>query len=132
MVIKAGRIKAMRQGRTSLVNVEMFKEEHWSLLAYIDCCCSGYVGRIEHRQMRGNSSKPGHLATGIASGDQRDSQKSEYDDWDFLRDLEAVGFVQLVCYATGLVHIFPAGIKAAGALREHGLRGQSINNFRYL
>ena len=57
---------------------------------------------------------------------------NSHDDWDCLADLEAVGFVELVSYATGLVHIFPGGLKAAAALRAHGERGESLKTFSYL
>ena len=52
--------------------------------------------------------------------------RDDQDDWDCLADLEAAGFVELVSYATGLVHIFPVGIKAAAALRDHGAGGRAL------
>lgn len=82
--------------------------------------------------MRRNPAKSGQSRSVTDDTDQSGFKKDDYDDWDFLADLEAAGFVQLVCYATGLVHIFPAGIKAAEALREHGARGHSIKSFRYV
>jgi hypothetical protein len=124
------RRRAEKQSRLPL---KSFGEDHWTLLAYIDVCCSGRTGRLEHRHLRSKPTKKSNEPSLFKSSQPEPETGSlTYDDWDCLADLEAVGFVELVSYATGLVHIFPGGLKAAAALRAHGERGESIKTFSYL
>ena|SRR5258708_7728651 len=143
MVRRAGPLAGPRRDRSSRLPLSAFSEEHWTLLAYIDICCSGQAGRVEHRHLRTNSSIKEESALVIANNrettgarkgklDDSGTRAHSHDDWDRLADLEAVGFVELVSYATGLVHIFPGGLKAAAALRAHGERGESFKTFSYL
>lgn len=123
-----------RPQKSNRLPLKAFGEDHWTLLAYIDYCCSGQAGRLEHNRLRRKPSKVKSTESLVfTSGDRVGATESlNYDDWDCLADLEAVGFVELVSYATGLVHIFPGGLKAAAALRAHGDRGESIKTFSYL
>ena len=134
MVRRAESITRRRFEKSSRLPLKAFGEDHWSLLAYIDVCCSGQAGRLEHNHLRRKPSKvKGTESPVFTSGDREAATQSlNYDDWDCLADLEAVGFVELVSYATGLVHIFTGGLKAAAALRAHGERGESIKTFSYL
>ena len=122
-----------RSEKQSRVPLKSFGEDHWTLLAYIDVCCSGQAGRLEHRHLRSKPTiKSSELSLLKSIELEHETHSLKYDDWDCLADLEAVGFVELVSYATGLVHIFPGGLKAAAALRAHGERGESIKTFSYL
>src|SRR5882724_1245887 len=143
MMGRAVPLAGQRRDKSSRLPLSAFSEEHWTLLAYIDVCCSGQAGRLEHRHLRTNSSVKEEAAMVIATKREtavkRKSKRDDsevhtdiHDDWDRLADLEAVGFVELVSYATGLVHIFPGGLKAAAALRAHGERGESLKTFSYL
>ena len=148
MIRRGDRAESPRRDKTHCLPIGAFGEDHWTLLAYVDYCCSGRAGRVEHRHMRRNSVNPnGDEPTVVISGNLESSRKTTHtkhhkgtnsglsvqaqDDWDRLADLEAAGFVELVSYATGLVHIFPVGLEAAAALREHGARGGSVKSFRY-
>jgi len=143
MVRRAEPLAAKGRDKSSRLPLTAFGEEHWTLLAYIDICCSGQAGRLEHRHLRTSSSGKEEAAMVITTRREPTSKRKTrhndpapplngHDDWDCLADLEAVGFVELVSYATGLVHIFPGGLKAAAALRAHGERGESIKTFSYL
>ena len=141
MVRRDGQLKVLQRDKSCRLPVKAFGEDHWSLLAYIDCCCSGHAGRVEHRHMRRKPAvhktyEPSVVITskreiGRGLGIDPGLQSRSQDDWDCLADLEAAGFVELVSYATGLVHIFPVGLEAAAAIRAHGARGESIKSFRY-
>jgi len=133
MVRREESMARRRSEKQSRLPLKSFGEDHWTLLAYIDVCCSGQTGRLEHRHLRRKATiKSSEPPLFKSSERETETQSLSYDDWDCLADLEAVGFIELVSYATGLVHIFPGGLKAAAALRAHGERGESFKTFSYL
>ena len=134
------------QSKRERITAELFGEDHWSLFAYVQGCCEGNVGRVEPEFMRcswANRTRLGALGSessewgpvcgtrlkGYHKQQTPDLYLAGHDDWDCLADFEAAGLLEVVCYATGLVHLTPKGLRAGAALRDHQARGGSASNF---
>lgn len=143
----------------SLISVEKFGKDHWSLLAYVESCCvdgRDGIGRLDRSRMRCNEVKR-PLLTAVFRGpsfgwsqshgtrlsgffkfeDCHDSQKSidaglllaEHDDWDCLDDLEGAGFVEILSLVNGHVKMTVLGQNVAGALRSFKAQGGKFADF---
>lgn len=143
----------------SLISVEKFGKDHWSLLAYVESCCvdgRDGIGRLDRSRMRCNEVKR-PLLTAVFRGpsfgwsqshgtrlsgffkfeDCHDSQKSidaglllpEHDDWDSLDDLEGAGFVEILSLVNGHVKMTVLGQNVAGALRSFKAQGGKFADF---
>ena len=140
----------------SATPVAKFGKDHWSLLAYVECCCvdgKNGIGVLDRRRVRGNEKTHPLLAanatvtwkdeysTRLAGffdfADRSDPNKAQdaglqilgHDDWDCLDDLEAAGFVEILTLANSAVKMTEEGCKVAGLLRTHKANGGQFAGF---
>lgn len=128
---------------------ERFGKDHWSLLAYVECCCVDNHGELDKRRMRCHPRRhPLHNANrnhGVNAAwkaeyatrlqgffdnpqDKR-FQVSGHDDWDCLNDLEVAGFIEVISEVNALVKITPTGSAWVALARAHKSNGGSFGNF---
>lgn len=143
----------------SLISVEKFGKDHWSLLAYVESCCvdgSDGIGRLDRTRMRCNealhpmlvgtlrvpsfgwSQSYGTRLAGYFQFDHyQDVKKAieagfllpEHDDWDCLEDLEGAGFVEIISLVNGRAKMTQFGQNVAGALRSFKAQGGKFADF---
>jgi len=135
----------------STTPVHKFGKDHWSLLAYVECCCvdgRDGVGALDHARMRskhGKSSvgcwKPQYSTRlkGFFEYEHRaDPQAaiaagfmlSDHDDFDCLVDLESAGLLEILSSTNRLVKLTPAGIAVAAEIRQHKAGGAHFATFK--
>jgi hypothetical protein len=118
-------------------------EDHWSLLAYVECTCvdSGTrmgIGKLDPARMHQRSIPGWKGAYGTRLSGYRNSSGSvdpkrqlpNHDDFDCLRDLEAAGLVDIRSWANLFVWITDRGLDIAHAIRRHKARGGCFWNFQ--
>jgi hypothetical protein len=123
-------------------------KDHWSLLAYVECCCvdgrSG-VGTLDKRRLRTNEHRhPLHAVNspatrwkpnygtrlkGFFEACDPALQIPMHDDWDCLNDLEAAGLIEVFSEANALVELTAHGISVSGQLRAHKAIGGVFATF---
>ena len=123
------------------VEVERWGKDHWSALAYVECCAVDNKGMLDNRRMRCDIDRhPGLVYyTGRVSGDRKyptllagGDELPDHDDWDCLDDLEAAGFIEQ--RGTGIhpvIVMTELGNKAVAALRQHKAQGGNFSVFKW-
>lgn len=131
--------------------VEKFGKDHWSLLAYVECCCvdgRDGAGQLELRRLRNKEDNaPGRWRLKHSTRlkgyfdfvDRDDPEKAieaglqlrDHDDIDCLGDLEAAGFIDVVSRANLFVKMTAEGVAAAHQLRRHKIDGGSLSDFAF-
>jgi hypothetical protein len=136
---------------SKLVPAEKFGKDHASMLAYVETLTVDSVGividrfkvvAVDKARLRCNPSRhPLHAVKPANRGGARDWQPSwgtqiiggavlpDYDDWDVLNDLEAVGLVEVLSEANGYVVLTGDGINVAARLRAHKSSGKQFREF---
>lgn len=119
------------------VSTDRFGKDHWSLLAYVECCAVDNKGVLDNRRMRCDIDRhPGlaHSGSGkkyptiLVGG----AELPNHDDWDCLDDLGDARFVGVG--GTGIapvVRFTDLGYKVAAALRQHMAQGNHSRDFRW-
>ena len=125
------------------VKIHQFGRDHWSLLAYIECCCVEHQP-LDKRKLRCNSKKrPIHNVNGFEWGegsgtrlrgyDPRRNKKKNFlpshDDWDCLDDLEAAMLIKTTSEMNAIVELTPLGINLSHLIRKHKIAGGNIASF---
>lgn len=122
------------------VEIERFGKDHWSALAYVECCAVDNEGRSDNRRMRCDYTRhPGLFAAEYFPADRKyptilkgGEELPDHDDWDCLDDLEAAGFIEQ--HGTGLnlvVRFTDLGYEVVHALREHKAQGNNFAEFSW-
>ena len=135
--------------------VSLFGKDHWSLLAYVECCCvdgENGIGRLVRSRMRTNENTHPLLRGAPVAwkvnystrlrgffefNDRSDPAKAiaaglmleGHDDWDCLDDLEAAGYLEVLTLVQGCVQLTEAGLAVAAKLREHKAKGGQFAGF---
>ena len=135
--------------------VDQFGRDHWSLLAYLDVCCSkgmAGIGQIDRAKLRAHPDRHpllAHLADwndnwgtrlfglgkDIGVEDPAVSHASglklaQHDDWDCIDDLEEAGYIETFTRANFAVQLTKEGLQAARDLRAHKSAGGQFSNFQ--
>lgn len=119
------------------MEVKDWGKDHWSLLAYVECCCVDNKGHLDNRRMSVNEVKRPirsngfgwnpKWATRIKDGSIPDPA---YDDLDCLDDLEREGLLeQMGTMLYPVVKLTDKGLKVAAELRAHKARGGQFSTF---
>lgn len=123
------------------VAVEKFGKDHWSALAYVECCAVDNRGMLDNRRMRCDPDRhPGLMWYNYREGLDKKyptilvggEELPDHDDWDCLDDLEAAGFIEI--RGTGLhpvVIMTALGFTVGAALRQHKAKGRNFAEFRW-
>lgn len=124
------------------VPVERFGKDHWSVLAYLECCAVDAKGKLDLRRMRCDADRHPGLVNAVLDEIQLKKKYPTYladrelladhDDWDCVDDLEAAGFVEQV--GTGIhpvIKMTELGLEVAAALRAHKAGGGYFALFRW-
>ncbi len=117
------------------VEVERFGKDHWSTLAYVECCAVDNKGRLNIQRMHCDASRHPGLINGTSFKKYPTTLKGgeelpDHDDWDCLEDLEAAGFIEQ--HGTGIhpVVVFTdLGYRVVAALRIHKAQGNNFAEF---
>lgn len=134
----------------STTPVHKFGKDHWSLLAYAECCCvDGHdgVGALDHARMR-SKHRSGLIAgwkpqystrlKGFFEYEHRANPEvaiaagfmlRDHDDFDCLVDLESAGFLEIQSADNRFVKLKPAGVAAAAEIRRHKAGGAHFAAF---
>ena len=125
------------------VEVARFGKDHWSALAYVECCAVDNKGMLDNRRMRCDADRhPGLInpmldsvqvhnkyPTFLAGGEEL----PDHDDWDCLDDLEAAGFIEQ--RGTGIhpvIVMTDLGREVVTAIRKHkATQDGNFSNFRW-
>ena len=122
------------------VPVEKFGKDHWSVLAYLECCAVDNKGRLDVRRMRCDADRHPGLVNGLLDSVQQKyptilaegEELIDHDDWDCVDDLEAAGFVeQLGTGINPVVKMTELGLKVIAAIRAHKAGGGNFALFRW-
>ena len=121
------------------VEVEKFGKDHWSTLAYVECCAVDDKGALDNRHMRCDADRHPGLVNPMLDSVQKyptilagGEELPDHDDWDCLDDLEAAGFIEQ--RGTGIhpvIKMTEAGNKVAASLRHHKSQGGNFSGFQW-
>ena len=120
----------------TVIPVEQFGRDHWSLLAYIETRCVDHEGWLElcHLRTINSMGKPvvGGWDPKYGTSLLDKTILSDHDDLCCLDDLEAAGFVRNL--GTGLyprTQMTKLGNSVAAKIRAHKVAGGSFSSFKY-
>lgn len=120
--------------------MEQWGKDHWSLLAYVECCAVEKRGILARSKMRCNESQRPllHSRRVCSTWESKYSTRLKdgntiegHDDWDCLEDLESAGFLEIISLSNPRVSLTDKGFEAAAALRKHKGGGGTFNSFKW-
>lgn len=135
------------------VNIDMFGKDHWSTLAYCECCCTDNAGKgfgtLARNRMRCNKERHPLLSAGLSWSDnyssclkgidvkdtpeqalEKGTRLRGHDDWDCLDDLEAAGLIEIISLINCAVKMTDKGNEVAAKLRAHKANGGRFIDFQ--
>ena len=130
--------------------MKLWGKDHWSLLAYLECCqadasaglsLTSRVGEIDKRKLRCNLKvHPAHAASLYGGPRTWDATKfgtrlndgrvlPQHDDWDCLNDLDTEGLLDVLLEGSGSFTLSDKGLNLAHKVRRHKAKGGTFSTF---
>ena len=118
----------------------MWGMDHWAVFAYIETCCVESQtdrGYPDHRRIQTNQGRhPGMdnpvdgSQYGIRLRGGVEIVGPDYDEWDVIDDLAAVGLIEILGSGINPAYrMTEGGLEMAGQLRRHKAMGGQLANF---
>lgn len=119
------------------VSISLWSKDHWSTLAYLECCCVDNNGKLDIRHMRCDRDRHPSFVHMMPSLDKKYPTRlkggvelNDHDDWDCLDDAEKQGLIENIGFTMNPQYKLTAlGLDVCGRIRKHKANGGSFSNF---
>lgn len=129
------------------VKMEDWRKDHWSMLAYIECRCVDFKGKLDYKHVRCNDEvhfvllpeNVNNLGVRYRKTEWHDRYSTRirgseqirgHDDWDCVEDLQAAGLVKIVSMVDLQIEMTGLGWEMINLLRQHKAAGGIFSTFR--